>query len=81
MAFEKYKDQKVFQRIYNQPQKKNIEKEVKKNEKNYKTINNNINEEYLNNLYQDGKLREKKNKEKEDFENEKRKEERTYKAV
>ena len=36
MAFEKYKDQKVFQRIYNQTQKKNIEKEVKKNEKNYK---------------------------------------------
>ena len=81
MAFEKYKDQKVFQRIYNQPQKKNIEKEVKKNEKNYKKINNNINEEYLNNLYQDGKLREKKNKEKEDFENKKRKKERTYKAV
>ena len=60
MAFEKYKDQKVFQRIYNQPQKKNIEKEVKKNEKNYKKINNNINEEYLNNLYQDGKLSGKK---------------------
>ena len=81
MAFEKYKGQEVFQRLYNQPQKKNIEKEVKKNEKNYKTINNNINEEYLNNLYQDGKLREKKNKEKEDFENKKRKEERTYKAA
>ena len=81
MAFEKYKDQKVFQRIYNQTQKKNIEKEVKKNEKNYKKINNNINEEYLNNLYQDGKLREKKNKEKVDFENKKRKKERTYKAV
>ena len=33
MAFEKYKDQEVFQRLYNQPQKKNIEKEVKKMKK------------------------------------------------
>ena len=33
MAFEKYKGQEVFQRLYNQPQKKNIEKEVKKMKK------------------------------------------------
>ena len=57
-----------------------MKKKLKKWKK-FQTINNNINEEYLNNLYQDGKLREKKNKEKEDFENKKRKEERTYKAA
>ena len=34
-------------------------------------MNNNINEEYLNNLYQDCKLSERKNKEKEDSENKK----------
>ncbi len=28
MAFEKYKDQEVFQRLYNQPQKKKIEKKL-----------------------------------------------------
>ena len=57
-----------------------MKKKLKKWKK-FQTINNNINEEYLNNLYQDGKLSGKKNKEKEDFENKKRKEESTYKAA
>ena len=57
-----------------------MKKKLKKWKK-FQTINNNINEEYLNNLYQDGKLSGKKNKEKEDFENKKRKEESTYKIA
>ena len=80
MAQEKYKGEEVFKRLYNQPQKKNFE--VKKNEKSHKNNNNsNVNEEYLNNLYQDAKLREKKNKEKETLENKKRKEAIQYKAA
>ena len=68
MAQEKYKGEEVFSRLYNQNTRKTIEKDnIKKNEKiekNIKTMNNNINEEYLNNLYQDYKLREKKIKKK-----------------
>ena len=81
MAQEKYKGEEVFKRLYNQTPKKNIEKEVKKQEKNSKNNQSNVNEEYLNNLYQDAKNREKKNKEKEDLENKKRKEAITYKAA
>jgi len=80
MAQEKYKGEEVFKRLYNKPQKKIFE--VKKNEKTHKNNNNsNVNEEYLNNLYQDAKLREKKNKEKESLENKKRKEAIQYKAA
>ena len=80
MAQEKYKGEEVFKRLYNKPQKKIFE--VKKNEKTHKNNNNsNVNEEYLNNLYQDAKLREKKNKEKETLENKKRKEAIQYKAA
>ena len=84
MAQEKYKGEEVFSRLYNQNTRKTIEKDnLKKNEKiekNIKTMNNNINEEYLNNLYQDYKLREKKNKEKEDLENKKIKDALNYQA-
>ena len=47
MAQEKYKGEEVFRRLYNQNTKKTIEKDnLKKNEKNektFKTMNNNIN--------------------------------------
>ena len=84
MAQEKYKGEEVFSRLYNQNTKKTIDKDNikknEKNEKNIKTVNNNLNEEYLNNLYQDYKLREKKNKEKEDLENKKMKDALNYQA-
>ena len=44
MAQEKYKDEEVFSRLCNQNTKKTIEKDnLKKNEKTFKTMNNNIN--------------------------------------
>ena len=56
---EKFKGEEVYKRLYNKPQVKvEKEKEVKK-------VSASVNTEKFNTLYEEAKIREKRNKEKE----------------
>ena len=71
---EKFKGEEVYKRLYNKPQVKvEKEKEVKK-------VSASVNTEKFNTLYEEAKIREKRNKEKETIENRRIKESLVYKT-